>query len=663
MVSRRARKLSIGKAVAWPQPAPLRAIKPNRAEAITLSLFDFVTNRLALNQVPLAAARIVRTCCALILGTPAIVAAQPGAGILNPARVTDWSRAGVAGGIPARTTICATLNPGATASQINSAIAACASNQVVFLNAGTYNLSQGITFSGKDNVTLRGAGANQTRLVFTGDDSCTGARGAICIASSWINTMQSPQNSANWTGGYAKGSSVITLSSTSGMAVGNTVILDQLDDASDNGGVYVCSTAGVCSYAGGNATGRSNRGQQQLVKLVAINGNQVTVDPPLAMPNWRASQNPQAIWVNAKRTGDGVENLTIDVRGVSGGTNGVVFLNATDSWVKGIRSIGPNRNHVWLYQAVRVTVRDSYFWGNLQGVSQSYGIEPFGTTANLVENNIFQHVTAPITVNGTDTSSVYAYNFSIDNFRADVATYMSATGHLHEVGTGMLLFEGNDGLGMISDNWHGTSHFVTYFRNHLYGDPAMTSNTDLMHMCAYSRFFNFVGNVLGRSPYYTTYEPSGNIGGGPKYIWTFGSTCATGGLSDGQVKPTAMRWGNFDTVTGTSRFVASEVPSGLPTFANPVPSTQALPVSMYLSAKPAFFRSLPWPAAGPDVNGAALTGGHAHKIPARQCYESTSQSGGILNFDAAICYGGGGSGTTPPAPAAPTNVRIVSSSQ
>ena len=273
----------------------------------------------------------------LVLSTPPLVSAQPWSGVLSASRAADWSVAGVAGGVPNRTTICATLNPGASASQINNAIAGCPAGQVVLLNAGTYNLSAGINF-GKDNVTLRGAGANRTQLNFTGDDNCTGARGAICIASTWINTMQSPQNVANWTGGYAKGSNVITLSSTAGMAVGHTVILDQVDDATDNGGIYVCSTAGRCSYAGGNATGRQNRGQQQLVTVSAINGTQVTISPALAMPNWRASQNPQAIWVNARRSGNGVEDLTVDISRVGGGTNGVVFLNASDSWVKGIRS-------------------------------------------------------------------------------------------------------------------------------------------------------------------------------------------------------------------------------------------------------------------------------------------------------------------------------------
>jgi hypothetical protein len=73
----------------------------------------------------------------------------------------DWSQAGVSGGIRNRTTICATLNPGATAGQINSAIAACPSGQVVKLNAGTYSLSSGIDFNARSSVTLRGDGPDR----------------------------------------------------------------------------------------------------------------------------------------------------------------------------------------------------------------------------------------------------------------------------------------------------------------------------------------------------------------------------------------------------------------------------------------------------------------------------------------------------------------------
>ena len=110
----------------------------------------------------------------ILLYPPARVNAQAWSGIISSSRAIDWSKAGVIGGIPNRTTICATLNPGATASQINSAIAACPSGQVVKLNAGTYSLSGGIVFNNKSNVTLRGAGPDQTILAFSAGGGCAG---------------------------------------------------------------------------------------------------------------------------------------------------------------------------------------------------------------------------------------------------------------------------------------------------------------------------------------------------------------------------------------------------------------------------------------------------------------------------------------------------------
>src|SRR5262249_59966409 len=105
---------------------------------------------------------------------PGGLCAQNWSGIIAPSRAIDWTTAGVVGGIPTRTQICSTLSPGATAPDINSAIANCPAGQVVFLNAGTYNLTSGIVFNNKSNVTLRGAGPNQTFLVFTGGGNCAG---------------------------------------------------------------------------------------------------------------------------------------------------------------------------------------------------------------------------------------------------------------------------------------------------------------------------------------------------------------------------------------------------------------------------------------------------------------------------------------------------------
>src|SRR5215831_7911052 len=186
--------------------------------------------------------RINRAILLSTIGALALVCApvQAQQNIVASNRSIDWSHAGVSGGIPNRTTICATLSAGASLAQINSAIASCPSGQVVKLNAGTYNLAGGIVFSGKDNVTLRGAGADQTFLVFSNSSGCHGYSADICVDSSDTNWPGGPSNSASWTAGYTKGTTTITLSSVTNLKVGSPLILDQNDDAGDTGSKYVC---------------------------------------------------------------------------------------------------------------------------------------------------------------------------------------------------------------------------------------------------------------------------------------------------------------------------------------------------------------------------------------------------------------------------------------
>jgi len=229
-------------------------------------------------------------------------AGTPGT-VIDPSRSIDWSagNVGVAGGIPNRSTVCATLNPGATAAQINTAIANCASGGVVFLNAGIYNLSSGISLIGKNNITLRGAGPDQTKLIFGGSSGCIIFNAAICLSGSNF-TVADNAPSFNWTAGYVKGATQITVNSTAGMSVGSLLVLDQLNDATDNGNLFVEDAVNPPDSTGysqeGGAPGRgcgssaTCRAQHQYVKVTAINGNTVTITPGLYMPNWRASQNP-----------------------------------------------------------------------------------------------------------------------------------------------------------------------------------------------------------------------------------------------------------------------------------------------------------------------------------------------------------------------------------
>jgi hypothetical protein len=282
-------------------------------------------------------------------------------------------------------------------------------------------------------------------------------------------------------------------------------------------------------------------------------------------------------------------------------------------------------------------------------------------TSNLVENNIFQHVAVPMLSDGA-AGSVFGYNFSFDDFY-NVSGWAQASWYQHGPGNSYFLWEGNDGFGLTADDVHGTAHFITAFRNRAHGvDPGKTMQTVPIHIYTFNRFFNVVGNVLGDNAYHVNY--SSQVGGSTTncdksiYALGWGGNCSSGSLkNDPLVVSTLLRWGNYDTVNDANRFVATEVPSGSSLYPNAVPSTQALPASLYLSGMPAFWGAVPWPAIGPDVTGGDDTGvnGHAYRIPARRCYENGTKSGGILVFNADACYGAG----APRPPTAPSNLRIV----
>jgi hypothetical protein len=562
--------------------------------------------------------------------------------VISPTRRIDWTQAGVSGGIPDRADgTCATLGPSATASDINSAIAAC-ENGVVSLKTGTYTLSSGITFKGSSNVTLRGAGPEQTILKFTGSDPCGGYAADICIQGSEVWSGNVPAgNIRQWIAGYNKAANEIVLDSAAGLSVGSVIILDQLNDTADTGGVIVSDALGKFSLDSA-APGRKNRAQQQFVRVTGINGDRVTISPGVYMPNWRASQQPQVWWWGETAFLNGVENLTVD-HSQSSEMSGIVFHNAYNGWVKNVKSLNAKRNHVWLNQAARIEVRDSYFYGTKHAASQSYGVEAFTTSDDLVVNNIFEHVTSPIMV-GPSAGSVFAYNFMTDMHYATPTWMMAGIFGGHDAGTGMNLFEGNVANQFSMDLSHGTGSLATLFRNRLTGTESgktQWANTIPINIWAFNRFINVVGNVLGTSRHHRVYEdsvtPLATRGQPERSIFVLGFSGSSEQQplgNDPLVIATMLRWGNFDYATNQVRWNPDEIPSG-----EPVPATRTLPASLFLSARPAWWGAMPWPAIGPDVAGGADPAGHAHKIPAQVCFESSSRSAdSTLVFDARNCY-------------------------
>ncbi len=496
------------------------------------------------------------------------VGGPPWAGILDPARAIDWSGAGVVGGIPTRTTVCATLNPGATAAQINAAITACPSGQVVSLTSGSYPISDdGIVM--KSGVTLRGAGADKTLLVFSKTNYCSNLSAAICFSgtndwSGGSNTQPGAANAADWTGGYAQGATQITLSNvgSTGITVGQTLYLDQANDTAAGADFFVCDeTMASCSLEGGNGGRVINgvlRSQIQIVKVTAVSGSTYTITPGLYSPNWRASQSPGAWWPTTPIQNAGLEDLSVDATN-SGGQMNVAIYNASDVWVRGVRLVRTctcERDLVQFNMAAHCTVADSYFYGT-QGQSVNYGVEAYGASDNLVENNVFQHVVAPMVIQ-LSLGSVYAYNYAINDTYADSQGIHWLQGEFiqHNAGVEFQLYEGNVGPGFGGDVFHGNQLMNSLFRNYFLGtDPGRPDDTTAVSLESYIRYMNIVGNVLGtpgrrprirRPPGPARTGPSSTSGAGtprppspwPRTRWSSRRCCA-GAITTPRARPCA----------------------------------------------------------------------------------------------------------------------------
>ena len=290
------------------------------------------------------------------------------------------------------------------------------------------------------------------------------------------------------------------------------IFLDQNDDSnSDTGQVWVCQTANVCSSNPGSGNGRPGRGQQQPVRVISVSGSgpyTVGISPGVRMPNWRSSQSPQAWWSNSLPvTGDGVEDLSMDHTNTSSSiAAGVFVLNAYNVWFKNIRDINSQHKHIWFYQSAANVVRDSYFYGSWNAASESYGVDTYNGADNLIENNIFQHIATGM-INEGCVGCVFAHNYAIDDYytaNGSAPAWQQFALYGHSVGDAYVLWEGNQAVGLVGDDIHGTRHFITAFRNYLSGRDAAsttpkTQQTSVIILEAYNRYFNIIGNVHGHA--------------------------------------------------------------------------------------------------------------------------------------------------------------------
>ena len=521
----------------------------------------------------------------------------PWSGLLAASRAINWGSAG-AGTIPNRTTICTTLGTASqaptfaqsvTSAQIVAAIAACPANQVVYLNAGTYSLSTSIMGPGNggawpNNVTLRGAGANQTILKFSAfTNNCLGyGPTGVCMYNGSSGVAQYADNIMTVSGGVSGGATSITLGSAasaptcntgsacpgniSNLHVGSLMEINQQDDCNDTGdwfesgyGPNLGNNCQLVTWGGtSNAwppnwpSGTTNLGRSltQVVRVTNISGSTITFSPALYGGKWNQSKSPLAIYSNAAPlVGASIENLKIDTTllGDEQAMLGTVWNYGC--WYTNVAFVNPTttstslatRKHALLASGLNNTFANNYMYGSASG-SDAYGVDQVqGETNDLIQNNIAHHMASAF-MTETAVGSVFGYNFDADNyyFNGNGAQWQQAELYHHDAGDMFNLYEGHEGIEAINDDIHGTSFGLTYFRNYLSGHDKATmcpgggnacgtsaagkiQNTAAYDDFAFARYANFAFNVIGDGTYANTYNNVGTQGtpnSCPGYAWT-----------------------------------------------------------------------------------------------------------------------------------------------
>ncbi|WP_049760102.1 glycosyl hydrolase family 28-related protein [Anaeromyxobacter dehalogenans] len=565
-----------------------------------------------------AAAAVTVSSPTVVDPPPSGIAGDP----IPPERRTTWAP-GVPGGVPARTTICATVTPAWASSRglaafgtdgsgdaqpaIQAAVNGCAEGQVVYLPAGTYRLNSYLQIT--KGVTLRGAGKTQTRL-----RAYLSSTAVIYVWRGWPTWAAA----VNVTADVPKGATTIPVADASSFAVGDIVQIDQLDDPSYlfYGGVQYFKRPDY-----GPATS-GPRSMGQTVEVTGKSGNLLTIRPQIHL-GFDVAFAAQVFKAPVTVKYAGIEDLYV----TGGQNNQIHMMDTAYCWVKGVESDGTvsanpaadgtlgqgngmRGAHLLVERSFRNEIRDSYFHHATRVVQGggAYGISLSEHTSDtLVENNIVYYMNKPVTLRASGGGNVIAYNYIDDAWTSADRGLQETTLDLgHASFPYMELAEGNYSPQIATENVWGNSGWMTLFRNYASGKQERTDAFETYQIAAIAMevkamYMNVVGNVLGTPgpvglngttmAYEVTSNPPGQgrpavfrlghgVGAGSGYddISTYESPTAPGSTAS-----MMLRAGNWD-------YVRNQL--------DVAPAT-TLPDSLYLAAKPAFFGSSPWPWVDP----------------------------------------------------------------
>jgi hypothetical protein len=357
---------------------------------------------------------------------------------------------------------------------------------------------------------------------------------------------------------------------------------------------------------------RPDRPTCEIKEIESISGNTVTFSTPFHIDYRIANQAQISRHPDGHVSRAGVESLS-----VAGGADGQIrFESAAYSWAKNIDNTQWTGEGFGLNTSFAIEIRDSYIheasWPQSGGGGYALSFAN-GTSEVLFENNISIDANKVMVVRSSGAGSVISYNYTDDGWiQSNPAWQEVGINGSHMVGPHHILFEGNYSFNADNDFTWGNSIYLTFFRNSLSGRRRTFDAQPIARTAglAYgSWWFSFVGNVLGESGRMTgfAYEDSamsGVLPWGPRSIWKLGYDPTHWDMvADPKVLSTVIRDGNFDYLTNEVRWHNSGSP-------------MTMPASLYLTAKPAFFGSRPWPWVTPE-NATKLS-----TLPAKARFEA-----------------------------------------
>jgi hypothetical protein len=566
------------------------------------------------------------------------------------------------GGIPNRTTVCATVRPLGSGqddtADIQNAVNNCPLGQVISLSAGTFTIAEGHYVLLNRGITLRGAGAGVTTLQRT-----NGAQLGTYVPGSNPSPMiivgpqryGSAEVATTLTADGAQAAYSVQVASTAGFSVGQIVLLDEASGAGwqpdvvwTNMQVWAAPDyrvvwqkhnphyqyvddfdASTYPYTPGSAGcwfSNCDRPTNEIKRIASISGNTITFDSPITI-SYRVSHQAQLYyWQTPFVENAGVEDMTVE----HGDDDNIDFNGCAYCWAQNVE------NTLWLDDGFGI---NNSFRVQLEGVYIHNGVWPvnggggynislsWGSSEILIENSISLLTNKVMVARSSGAGSVVAYNYMDDGYINGQDSWVEiGLNGSHMVGGHHMLFEGNQTFNMDSDNTHGNSIYHTFFRNYAsgYRRPFTalngTSVDDTTACCgplraagahAYSYGFSFIGNVLGMSG--ATKGWSYNCIGALNFIpnqciWDLGMMDISPQGYDPNVAATTIRDGNYDYVNNAMTWAADD-------------TSHTLPNSLYLTQEPAFFRAgsgYTWPWVNPTGSP------QFHTLPAKARYDAST---------------------------------------